>query len=230
MEPASTRTNLWVSQPVIIKRRSWDNLLFAVSGLFLFVVITIVLTRFFPQNKAALPVSVSSSPQVILPASTQVKGTLRSLPPTWTPGTAASLTPTQSFRTATPFLTPTFTITPTIDDWNYPEINPADLYANSAQFSGRRLTITGKIITFGEVELDGNLVFAIQIDPGSPDSQLTSPYPPVLVLNLSPDARLAVDLPVHVLGKGANPTLQVRISGFVWEGPVVYGEKWETIP
>jgi hypothetical protein len=229
-EPLPIRSELWVSQPVKSPRRSWDSLLFGASGVFFFVVVTLVLLRFLPGNKTTVTGLPTSSNQSDQSPGFQVTATLRSLPSTWTPQIAVSATKTQPFRTATPYYTPTFTLTPTISDSNYPEIDLADLYANPDQYANRRLSLSGKIITFGEIELDGELQFAIQIDPDYSPSQGLAPYSPVLILNLLPDVALQVNLPVRVLGKGAGSKITVMVNGIPWGGPVIYGDQWEIIP
>jgi len=127
---------------------------------------------------------------------------------------------------------PTFTIssnatvestggnTGTEEKKTWPQVSPADLYANPDDYFGKRFMIDGVVIGYGMRKYEGKEVYVIQV--GVPD------YPrPIIVLDFSPNPRLGMHDGIVIGGTGGGAYYGIDLTDPKRYTPVILGEWYE---
>jgi hypothetical protein len=211
------------------KRRTWfvglGITLLALSGA---LCVLLLLAGYFYYSQPDLQsTQVANIVQMTRSARIESSETMAVSSPT---GTAKPTRSPTATLTLTPSVTPTATYThtktlqPTVVV--YPEIDYFVFTSNPELYIGKTLSLTGRVISFGEVIMDEGVGFGIQIGPVVEESEEDAALEfPVLVLNLPPDPTIRLDDRITVYGRGGGDLGEIISQGLIWMGPVILGER-----
>ena len=111
-------------------------------------------------------------------------------------------------------------ITATEETKIYPQVSPADLYANPDDYNGKRFQFDGVVLSLGMRKYDGKDVYVMQV--GVPD------YPrPIIVLNFLPNPKLGMHDGIIVGGTGGGAYYGIDPTDSKSYTPVILGEWYE---
>ena len=151
------------------------------------------------------------------------------------PLTTATPFPSKTPATGTtlePSMTPTITLsssttvesagenTATEEKKTYPQLPPADLYANPDDYEGKRFMVDGVVLGYGYRKFEGKDVYIIQV--GVID------YPrPIIVLGFLPNPKLGIHDGIIIGGTGRGAYYGVDPNDPMIFTPVIFGEWYE---
>lgn len=111
-------------------------------------------------------------------------------------------------------------ITATEEKKTYPQVSPADLYANPDDYYGKRFQFEGVVLSLGMRKYNGKDVYVMQV--GVLD------YPrPIIVLNFLPNPKLGMHDGIIVGGTGGGAYYGIDPTDSKSYTPVILGEWYE---